>query len=1188
MLYSNFSGRGGGDDDGAQGAKEAPDTLVAKQYLRIVDMISEGPVEGLNNGLQSIYIAGTPIQNPDGTLNVDGFNVQGRSGTLDQTYIKGFEESESEKSVGVKVTKVTPVTRTLELAEANSVRVSISIPALQSIDTNTGDASPTELQLAIEIQNNGGGFVPQIIGLAKVGTGLDFFTKPSIPVLSMSRGAEKVGVAVKWVGSTSPELQTIEFNVQRAPYGTSTWTTVATKVFQGKAILETAFNGSNSPYVEKVYTRPMEVFTFYDMTYKSQYDYRYVVVSKTNTVDPQWDTDLCTAWDESTIDTINGKCTSKYVKSYRLALSGSGPFDVRVKRISDDSSSTYLQNDLHWETFTEIVDGKFTYPYTAYVAMSVDASQYSGIPERAYDVKGLIVDVPINYDPILKTYTGIWNGVSFKRAYTDNPAWCLRDLITNNRYGIGDYVSADSISNAAFYKVAKYCDEQVPDGFGGYEPRYTCSLYIQGREEAFKVLKDMASIFGGMLYWSSGNIFAVTDKKEDPSWLFTNANVIDGEFTYQGSSKNARHTAALVTYVDSRDRYQEKVEYVEDSEAVLKFGVKPISVVATGASSRGQAHRLGKNILLSEQYLTEVVSFTTGIEGIGSGLAPGSVIKVADANRSGKRYGGRILSADANSVTLDSFVDVIDGASYTLYYLTQDGVFQEKSITFAASTTSLMALGDGTTYLGISVPIIDADGEAIGALIQQESSTIINFTSPVTDIPQRMSVWVLSCNTLQAQTFRVVSIKESEKCEYIISALAYNESKFDAVDLGTDFHEVPITVAERWRVPAPTGVTFSEDLYVGESGEVLIRVYVNVDKPTYDLFKNHRLYWRYTDGEWTEMPDYQLEFTSFAPVSPKEIEVSVEAVNTYGVRSYKTFAKYTPQGDDPSIPVPVEPTVYATADVYGNITKARVKVKFDKSATDMNFEGKIGGLLLFVANFPYENWADVSSGGTTDTLRLSATSVLQSNTITVLAGSTVYRIVVRPPENPFDPNVNHGGRFWAKLPGGEWRKCSGVDATAVLFDIPHDVTPTTGMVMDWAEISWADQRTGLSKMAVLADITNPSTFEVLYWDSLEQDGALGPLYLAGCQRGREGTSVMNADGKRLHYYPAPGVGTKVIRFPVECFTNSGDLEFTGETDIDLNLPAGSFTTVSAAVYVTKPTGNYARSHIVPVSFGGAM
>lgn len=1185
MLYSNFSGRGGGDDDGAQGAKEAPDTLVAKQYLRIVDMISEGPVQGLNNGLQSIYIAGTPIQNPDGTLNVDGFNVQGRSGTLDQTYIKGFEESESEKSVGVKVTKVTPVTRSLELAEANSVRVSISIPALQSIDTNTGDASPTELQLAIEIQNNGGGFVPQIIGLAKVGTGLDFFTKPSIPVLSMSRGAEKVGVAVKWVGSTSPELQTIEFNVQRAPYGTSTWTTVATKVFQGKAILETAFNSSNSPYVEKVYTRPMEVFTFYDMTYKSQYDYRYVVVSKTNTVDPQWDTDLCTAWDESTIDTISGKCTSKYVKSYRLALSGSGPFDVRVKRISDDSSSTYLQNDLHWETFTEIVDGKFTYPYTAYVAMSVDASQYSGIPERAYDVKGLIVDVPINYDPILKTYTGIWNGVSFKRAYTDNPAWCLRDLITNNRYGIGDYVSADSISNAAFYKVAKYCDEQVPDGFGGYEPRYTCSLYIQGREEAFKVLKDMASIFGGMLYWSSGNIFAVTDKKEDPSWLFTNANVIDGEFTYQGSSKNARHTAALVTYVDSRDRYQEKVEYVEDSEAVLKWGVKPISVVATGASSRGQAHRLGKNVLLSEQYLTEVVTFQTGIEGIGSGLAPGSVIKVADANRSGKRYGGRVLSADANSVTLDSLIDIIGGASYTLSYLTQDGVLQEKSITFATSTTSLMALGDGTSYLGISVPIIDSDGEAIGALIQQETTTTINFLAPVADIPQRMSVWVLSCSTLQAQTFRVVSIKETDKCEYAISALAYNESKFDAIDLGTDFHEVPVSVAERWRVPSPSVLDISEELYISDSGEILTKVNVDITATSFSLFKHYITRWRYTDGEWTTLPPTKLPFFSFNPVEAKEIEVSVEAVNTYDIHSYKLFKKHTVIGEAVPLPIPLNPTVYATPDIYGNITKARVKAKFNKQEAEMKFQGKISGLMLFVASFMFENKADVATGGTSDTLYLNINSILQTSSYTILAGSTASRVIVKTPADPFDININHGGRFWARPPGGEWRKCSGVDTVAILFDEPHETTPVPGTQLEWVEISWADQRKGLSKTALLE---KGGAYEVIYWNTLEQDGFDGPIKLSGCVRGAEGTSVLNADGAVLHYYPAPGVGTNIIKFPAECFTETGELEYTGETTMDVTIPAGSFTTIAAAVSITKPDGEINRSAIVPVTYGGAI
>lgn len=1181
-MLNNFRGSGGGSDEQPQKAKEAPDTLVSKQYLRIVDLISNGPVEGLANGLSSIYIAGTPIINTDGTKNIDGFSVWGRPGTSDQEIIPGFELQESEQSVSVKVVQNTPIIRTLSSTELDSVRVSVGIPSLQSINDN-GDINPTSVELEISIQSNGGGFVPQTIGEKKETTASTYIVKSSDTLCTMLLPCKKVGLSVSWTGTNSLSRQYVAFNLQRAPTGTSNWVTIASQQFEGKAT-----NPSPYAYAIDYIIHPSQTFFWYDEAEETMYDYRIVTTEIENTNPVSFNASQLEAWTKNTTDVITGKCSSKYIKAYKLSLPGTGPWDVRVRRITQDSTSSYLSNDLYWETYTEIIDAKFTYPYSAYVAMSVDASLYNNIPERAYHVKGMLVKVPVNYNPVSRTYDGVWNGITWKSVYTDNPVWCLRDLLTNSMYGAGQFISEDHLNDSSFYEIAQYCDEFVPDGYGGTEPRYTCSLYIQSRESLYKVLNDMASIFCGMLYWSSGSICLVADKKEDPLWLFTNANVINGEFTYQGSSKNTRHTVALVTYRDKTDRFQEKVEYVEDTEAVSKTGIKTTSVVAVGATTRGQAHRFGKNILLSEKYLSETVTFRTGIEGLGSGLYPGAVIQVLDANRAGSRLGGRVEFANTTKVVLDAPIQVQPGATYTLSYITPTGLVEEHAVTFSVSSSVLTALGDGDTYLGIPVPIVDSEGKAIGALIYEEDLTTLLFDSPITNVPQRMAVWILQTTSLQAQAFRIVGIKEEGKCEYTITGLAYNASKYDAVDFNTDFIPTPTSVPERWRVRAPTGVTFTEDLYVSETGDVLIRVYVSVDKPDYPLFDHHRLYWRYLDGEWTELPEYELDFTSFGPVSPKPIEVSVEAVNAYGIRSFKTFARYTPNGDDPAIPVPISPTVYATADVYGNITKARVKVRFDKSATSMNFQGKIGGLLLFVANFPYENWADVASGGTSDTLRLSSTSILQNRPVVVLDGSTVYRVVVRTPENPFDLTVNHGGRFWARLPGGEWRKGSGVDSTAVLFDIPHDVTPVTGMSMEWAEISWADQRIGLAKMAVLADAVNPSDFEVLYWDSLEQDGDLGPLYLTGCQRGGEGTTTMNADGKRLHYYPAPGAGTKVIRFPVECFTNDGDLEFTGETDIDLNIPAGSYTTMSAAVYVTKPTGNYSRSHIVPVSFGGAM
>lgn len=893
MLFSKLGGSGGGGDDDSQGAKQAPNTLLATQKLRIVDLISEGPIKGLVNNLQSVFVSGTPIQNPDGSMNIDGFLVQGRNGTVNQTYIPGFGEQESEKPVGVQVKKDTPITRRLESSDADVCRVSVSIPSLQLIDTKTGSTSPTNVELEISVQSNGGGFVPQIIGAKKVGQGRQYFTETSTDFISMITGWARTAIAVKWKGTLSPNTQTVSFLVQRRVKTGGPWVTLTSKVFQDKATLITPAGTYNNA----VYEEPKATLFFYDPTGGVAYDYRISYGTVTNTVLPTFDIERCEVWQEAATDNIVGVTDSKYEKEYRINLVGDGPYDIRVRRITDDSTSTYLNNDLYFESFTEIIEEKLSYPYSAYIALTIDAEQYNGIPERSYHTQGMLVKIPVNYDPVLRTYDGIWDGGTFKVDYTDNPAWCLRDLITNKRYGIGDYVDEDDINNAAFYKIAKLCDEPVPDGYGGTEPRYTCSLYIQGREGAYKVLSDMASIFNGLLYWSSGNICVTADAEEDPVWLFTNANVINGEFVYQGSSKNTRHTVAHVTYRDKKDRFQEKVEYVSlGREEIIKHGVKPISFVATGATSRGQAHRLGKTVLLSEQYLTETVSFTTGIEGVGSGLAPGSIIKISDANRSGQRWGGRIISATANQIVLDAPISVTEGTTYTLSFISSTGTLEESTLTFTTPDT-LFAMGDGTKNLNIDVPIIDADGEAIGAISSQTEYTILTFDTPLGNVPQGMAVWILQSDAVSAELFRVLSIKEKDKVQYEITALAYNQSKFDAVDFDADFTVPNTTVPDRWVVPQPTSLVLKETNYVGPNNEMLIKLSVSVDRPTFSLFSHHEIYWRYFDEQWQRAEDFILPFTSIQPVLAKSVEVSVEAVNIYGIHSYKTYGVLDLNGD---------------------------------------------------------------------------------------------------------------------------------------------------------------------------------------------------------------------------------------------------------------------------------------------------
>ncbi len=480
-------------------------------------------------------------------------------------------------------------------------------------------------------------------------------------------------------------------------------------------------------------------------------------------------------------DTVSGKTTSRYQRSYYVPLSGNGPWDVRLRRITADSTQTSLQNKTFLESYTEVIESKLRYPNSALMALRVDASQFTSIPRRSYDLKLLRVRIPSNYFPETRSYAGVWDG-SFKVAWTDNPAWCFYDLVTNTRYGLGNYIPESQVDKWALYRVAKYCDELVPNGLGGYEPRFTCNLYLQTREQAYKVVQDMASVFRGMAYWSGGAITVTQDAPQDPVYQFTAANVVDGEFAYQGSSAKARHTVALVSWVDPDDFYRQKVEYVEDLTGITRYGVVQADVVAMGCTSRGQANRVGKWLLYSEQSESEIITFRTGLEG--AVVRPGDVVKVADASRGGMRLGGRIAAASTVSVTLDQD---LPAGSWRISVVLPSGVVEERQV---------------------------------GSL----SGRTVGVTSAFSMTPQVGAIWVLSSTLVEAQLFRMVQVAESEPGIHEITALAHNPSKYAAIEQGLALQPRAITVLSTTPA-APTGLTVTESLYrVKDQALVLIQL----------------------------------------------------------------------------------------------------------------------------------------------------------------------------------------------------------------------------------------------------------------------------------------------------------------------------------------------------------------------------
>ena len=480
-------------------------------------------------------------------------------------------------------------------------------------------------------------------------------------------------------------------------------------------------------------------------------------------------------------DTVSGKTTSRYQRSYYIPLTGAGPWDVRLRRITADSTQTSLQNKTFLESYTEVIESKLRYPNSALMALRVDASQFTSIPRRSYDLKLLRVRIPSNYFPETRSYAGVWDG-TFKVAWTDNPAWCFYDLVTNTRYGLGSFIPESQVDKWALYRVARYCDELVPNGLGGYEPRFTCNLYLQSRERAYKVVQDMASIFRGMAYWSGGAITVTQDAPQDAVYQFTAANVIGGEFAYQGSSAKARHTVALVSWVDPDDFYRQKVEYVEDMAGIARYGVVQADVVAMGCTSRGQANRVGKWLLYSEQSESEIITFRTGLEG--AVVRPGDVIKVADSSRGGLRLGGRIAAATTLNVTLD-----------------QD-------------------LPAGSWRISVVLPTGAVEERQVGSL----SGRTVGVTSAFSTAPQAGAIWVLASTQVEVQLFRVVQVAESEPGIHEVTALAHNPDKYGAIEQGLALQPRDITLLSTTPA-APTGLAVTESLYrVKDQALVLIQV----------------------------------------------------------------------------------------------------------------------------------------------------------------------------------------------------------------------------------------------------------------------------------------------------------------------------------------------------------------------------
>ena len=630
-------GKGGG---GGSTPRLLDDNLKNKQFLNVIDLVSEGPIEGPVGGMSGFLLNGTPVVDEDGNPNIHGVEVQWRAGTQTQEPLEDFSFVEKEIPVNVEVKKSTPILRTISDQETDRVRFTLGVSALVSQD-DKGNQDNATVEMLIEV-NDGSGWV----------------------------------------------------------------------------------------HAEKV------------------------------TIGP-------------------GKISGQYLESHIIDAPKKKPFQIRVSRLTDDSKSDLLKNGTVWASYTEITDAKFSYPNSAVVGMKIDKSQYGDTPNRTYHIKGMIIQVPDNYDPESRTYTGIWTG-RFKPAWSNNPAWVFYDLVTNERYGIGEMIGSFGVDKFALYAIARYCDELVDDGFGNKEPRFTFNAYITSQRKAKEVLDDLASVFRGMPLWDGQQLTCFQDRPSDPVWTYTNSNVIDGKFKYTSTAKSARHNAIEVSWINQSNGWSEEREFIQDDDLIQRFGgVNVKKVTAFGCTSRGQAHRVGKWILQTEKLEKDSVTFSTGREGVN--CISGDIIEVADDSFSGVKVGGRVLSVNGSTITVDAPIDWKYDDKGTFSFLGASGGFEK-------------------------VDIQSIDGDIV----------------TLREIPnglKQYGVFSISKSTLTTRLFRVISITEDNEGNYLYNCIQHEPQKESIVDNGVDFTGNPPT-QNIIRIPNIERLSIA---YVNDSSQVQAR-----------------------------------------------------------------------------------------------------------------------------------------------------------------------------------------------------------------------------------------------------------------------------------------------------------------------------------------------------------------------------
>ncbi len=715
----------------------SPDSAQSKTFIKILYGLSEGEIEGLANGFQSIFLEETPLQNADGSLNFENVKVDFRNGTNDQEYIEGFPAVESETAIDVELKSETPWVRAFSNLDLDAVRLRLKWGPLRSQNATNGDVSGVTIEYAIDLQTDGG------------------------------------------------------------------------------------------------------------------------------------------AWSEVLRAKISDKTSDNYERPHRIDLpKADSGWLVRVRRLTPNSTSEYVSDKMYIAAVTEVIDAKLRYPNTALLGLQYDAETFGNVAKVAMDAKGRILKVPTNYNPATRQYVGMWDG-TFKEAYSNNPAWIYYDICTVDRYALGDRLTPLMIDKWSLYRLAQYCDQMVPDGLGGQEPRFTCNVYLQSAEGAFEILTKLAGVFRAITFWDGNSIICDADIPQDTYFTYTRANVIDGNFEYSGTRARDRHNVVKIAWDNPANHYKTEYEFVRDEKAIAEAGqVRILELDAWGCTSRGQAQRAGHWALKSEQLETRTVSFKVGLDGYIP--LPGKVIEVADPLFAGRANGGRVsaISADRKSITLDR--------------------------------------DDVVAVAGDRLIINGEDGKAQTRIIQSISGRVVTVTHEF-DAIAAQNVWVIDAQDLATMKFRVISITQDESHQFSVTALQYNPAKFDAIDKGAYFDEVPISIVNPSLQDPVSDLTITSESRVDQGINVATMI---VSWAQAKGAVKYQVEWRKDDGSWIKLPITGNNSVEVPGIYAGQYQARVTAISAFEIASLPVYSTLTELSGKQGLP-PKLAFIQATGILFG-------------------------------------------------------------------------------------------------------------------------------------------------------------------------------------------------------------------------------------------------------------------------------